>query len=55
LRGTRREEPNVLVVDYCELGVDGEVHEPKLVYAASELPWRAHKRAPVTRTGTRKL
>ncbi|MEJ7631263.1 MAG: hypothetical protein WKF28_02075 [Rubrobacteraceae bacterium] len=42
LEGVRRECPNVLVVDHCELEIGGEVHGPRLVYASNEELWRAH-------------
>ncbi len=34
--------PNVLVVDYCDLRIGGEVGEPEHVYAANEALWAAH-------------
>jgi len=34
--------PNVLVVDVCQLELNGIVHEPELVYAANKRLWMAH-------------
>jgi hypothetical protein len=49
LQRAERTAPNVLVVDVCQLTLDGDVHEPEgvcntplLVYAANERLWKAH-------------
>ena len=42
LESVERMGPNVLVVDYCELQIDGEAREPQHVYAANEALWSAH-------------
>lgn len=42
LESVERVGPNVLVVDYCELRIGGEVREPEHVYAANEALWEAH-------------
>jgi len=42
LESVERAEPNVLVVDHCEVEIGGEVRDPELVYAANEALWRAH-------------
>ncbi len=42
LQSVRRVEPNVLVVDHCELELGGEVREPEHVYAANAALWAAH-------------
>ncbi len=42
LESVERMEPNVLVVDHCELRIDGEIREPEHVYAANEALWAAH-------------
>jgi hypothetical protein len=42
LENVRRVEPNVLVVDYCELELGGEVRKPEHVYAANAALWAAH-------------
>jgi len=42
LEDVRRVEPNVLVVDYCELELGGEVRKPEHVYAANAALWAAH-------------
>jgi hypothetical protein len=42
LESVERAEPNVLIVDHCELEIDGEVRDPELVYAANEVLWSAH-------------
>ena len=41
LEGVRRVEPNVLVVDHCELEIGGEVRKPEHVYAANAALWAA--------------
>jgi hypothetical protein len=38
----RRSDPNVLVIDSCELELAGKTHEREAVYAANERLWRAH-------------
>jgi len=42
LDGVRRVEPNVLVVDHCELELGGEAREPEHVSAANAELWAAH-------------
>lgn len=42
LKSVRRVEPNVLVVDHCELEIGGEVRKPEHVYAANAALWAAH-------------
>jgi hypothetical protein len=42
LESVERIKPNVLVVDHCELRIDGEIREPEHVYAANEALWAAH-------------
>ena len=42
LEGVRRVEPNVLVVDHCELELGGEIRKPEHVYAANAALWGAH-------------
>jgi hypothetical protein len=42
LESVERIGPNVLVVDHCELRIDGELREPEHVYAANEALWDAH-------------
>jgi len=42
LESVVRKAPNVLVVDYCELRIGGEVRESEHVYAANEALWEAH-------------
>jgi hypothetical protein len=42
LEDVRRVEPNVLVVDHCELELGGEVRKPEHVYAANAALWAAH-------------
>ena len=34
--------PNVLVLDHCELELDGELFDPEAVYAANNRLWRFH-------------
>jgi len=41
-REVERTEENVLVLDHCELEVDGEFFGPESVYAANERLWRLH-------------
>jgi hypothetical protein len=42
LEDVRRVEPNVLVVDHCELELGGEIRKPEHVYAANAALWAAH-------------
>jgi hypothetical protein len=42
LEDVRRVEPNVLVVDHCEIELGGEVRKPEHVYAANAALWAAH-------------
>jgi hypothetical protein len=42
LENAWRVEPNVLVVDHCELKLDGEIRKPEHVYAANAALWAAH-------------
>jgi hypothetical protein len=42
LENVRSVEPNVLVVDHCELELGGEIRKPEHVYAANAALWTAH-------------